>query len=65
MAAEQPEPPERQARYGPRRCGPDGETECPYVVLGRLEEDGAGGQRIRVLKPADCAARWPPSTSMR
>jgi hypothetical protein len=29
------------------------------VVLGRLEEDGAGGQRIRVLEPAECAARWP------
>jgi hypothetical protein len=51
--------PEGQARiYGPRRCGPDGGTECPYVVLGRLEEDGAGGRRIRVLEPPECAARW-------
>ena len=49
-----------QARiYGPRRCGPDGGTECPYVVLGRLEEDRAGGHRIRVLEPPECAARWP------
>jgi hypothetical protein len=52
--------PEGQARiYGPRRCGPDGGTECPYVVLGRLEEDGAGRPGIRVLEPAECAARWP------
>ena len=51
---------EGQARiYGPQRCDQDGGTGCPYVVLGRLEEDGAGGQRIRVLEPAECAARWP------
>jgi hypothetical protein len=60
MAAEQAGRTGGQARiYGPRRCRPDGGTECPYVVLGRLEEDGAGGQRIRVLEPAECAARWP------
>ncbi len=60
MAADEAGRQEGQARiYGPRRCGPDGATECPYVVLGRLEEDGAGGQRIRVLEPAECAARWP------
>ena len=42
-AADEAGRPEAQARiYGPRRCGPDGGTECPYVVLGRLEEDGAG-----------------------
>ncbi len=51
---------EGQARiYGPWRCAPDGGTECPCVVLGRLEEDGAGRQRIRVLEPAECAVRWP------
>ena len=60
MAADGAGRPEEQARiYGPRRCDPDGGTECPYAVLGRLEEDGAGGQRIRVLEPAECAARWP------
>src|SRR5215210_1766254 len=60
MAAEQAGRTGGQARiYGPRRCRPDGGTECPYVVLGQLEEDGAGGQRIRVLEPAECAARWP------
>jgi hypothetical protein len=60
MAADEAGRPEGQARiYGPQRCGPDGGTECPYVVLGRLEEDGSGGQRIRVLEPAECAARWP------
>jgi hypothetical protein len=60
MAADEAGRQEGQARiYGPRRCGPDGATECPCVVLGRLEEDGAGGQRIRVLEPAECATRWP------
>ena len=60
MAAEQAGRTGGQARiFGPRRCRPDGGTECPYVVLGRLEEDGAGGPRIRVLEPAECAARWP------
>ena len=60
MAADEAGRPEEQARiYGPRRCGPDGGTECPYVVLGRLEEDGAEGRRIRVLEPAECATRWP------
>jgi hypothetical protein len=60
MAAEQAGRTGGQARiYGPRRCRPDGGTECPYVVLGCLEEDGAGGQRIRVLEPAECVARWP------
>src|ERR671913_1992514 len=60
MAAEQAGRTGGQARiYGPRRCRPDGGTECPYVVLGRLEEDGAGGPSIRVLEPAECAARWP------
>ena len=29
------------------------------MVLGRPEEDGAGERRIRVLEPAECAARWP------
>ncbi len=60
MVADEAGRPEAPARiYGPRRCGPDGGTECPYVVLGRLEEDAAGGPRIRVLEPAECAARWP------
>ncbi len=60
MAADEAGQQEGQARiYGPRRYGPDGGTECPYVVLGRLEEDGAVGQRIRVLEPAERAARWP------
>ena len=61
MAAEQAGRTGGQARIcGPRRCGPDGGTECPYVVLGRLEEDAAGAPpRIRVLEPAECAARWP------
>ena len=60
MVADEAGGSEAQARiYGPRRCGPNGGTECPYVVLGRLEEDGAGGQRIRVLEPAECAVRWP------
>ena len=44
MAADEAGRQEGQARiYGPRRCGPDGATECSYVVLGRLEEDWAGG----------------------
>ena len=60
MAAHEAARPEEQdGIYGPRRCDPDGGTECPYVVLGRVEEDGAGGGRIRVLEPAECAARWP------
>ena len=60
MVADEAGRPEAPARiYGPRRCGPDGGTECPYVALGRLEEDAAGGPRIRVLEPAECAARWP------
>ncbi len=60
MAADEAGRPEEQARiYGPRRCDPDGGTECPYVVRGRPEEDGAGERRIRVLEPAECAARWP------
>jgi hypothetical protein len=45
--------------FGPARCDGAGGTECPYVVRGRLERDAAGGGRIRVLEPAECAARWP------
>ncbi len=38
MAADEAGQQEGQARiYGPRRCGSDGGTECPYVVLERLE----------------------------
>ena len=60
MAADEAGRSEGQARiYGPRRCDPDGGTECPYVVLGRLEEGEAGRHRIRVLEPAECAARRP------
>jgi hypothetical protein len=45
--------------FGPARCDEAGGTECPYVIRGRLEKDEAGGGRIRVLEPPDCAAQWP------
>jgi hypothetical protein len=45
--------------FGPARCDEAGNTECPYVILGRLEEDAEGHKHIRVLEPPDCAERWP------
>jgi hypothetical protein len=44
--------------FGPARCDEAGNTDCPYVIRGRLEEDAGGHKRIRVLEPADCAERW-------
>ena len=32
---------------------------APTWSSGGSKRTGAGGQRIRVLEPAECAARWP------
>ena len=45
--------------FGPARCDEAGEADCPYVIRGRIEEGADGRKRIRVLEPAECAARWP------
>jgi hypothetical protein len=45
--------------FGPARCDEVGNADCPYVVLGRLEEGSDGHKRIRVIEPRECAERWP------